>query len=1089
MNYRSSTVALAVLAAMAMTFTAAPSSRAQQVTKTEQKCSQTLGKATRKYASTNAKANASCRQADVSGKVTGACPDVKGAAKIQKAADKLAAASAKSCASTCSLSTDIACVSDSLCPPLPNAQNPGAQELCSGNFKVFDMGALDFPGALCPGLLGSDITQSANIGECAALAAAVGAGNLTAATYGSLASSSLQGNKDALKCLGTISKSTRKLSDTIFNGVISCTAAIQSGKVLGNKDTCKDDDPKVAAKIQKAADKLDAGVRKSCTDSLIQVLDVCNAGVGGTTTVDDAVSCLTEAAFEITDSSDAPALRQYSPIALTEASYPPGSGVCGDGVINQLPNPFFLLGEECDLDDDAACPGACFPPGDVWECTCPSNRNRVFSDGITADLDSGWTGTSHNQGVADGAGFIYTLENCDCDAFTGATCTGSSSDSVCDVAANTAPFCSWDPFSTTQCDANSSTPNNVNEDKDCAICDAFSANAGSYCRPATVAQDCQAQCYDQADLSTPVGNCTQQSDCGAGEVCLGACDRTPTCVITPNGSNLPISSGGTAVCIKSTFRDNVSGTLDIVSGDIAYNQYLYSQVHLGVASYTPCPVCGGFCEGGPSPGKPCEGSCSVNTAESCRFDDDCPDFATGEECLSVSPECGSGGTCNLSLVCYGGANNGAGCRVEAATRLFGTTSSDCPPDPAQNISGTGLRINFEPMTTGTVALALRGCFNGSAYSDNCDTNADCSLGATCEIRPCTADGSTNFDCPCPDGKSTNANAVTTKPNRCAAACDAGVNYGKACNQFGANIFGTTTKCSTTQCLTGANKGLACASDADCGGIPGYCQNLSCDSDADCPGGGTCDVNPLQCSGGDPADEGTSCTTNGDCATGTCGDACPGGRCVPLCLPATDPTFSARCAAAPYIECTTNGDCPVGDSCAPYTDSEEGFCAGGDPNYHCSGASDTFRGCFVNNAEGSCSGVCTTSCSASGTPSGGSLTPCESRDECGGGEICCGACELSQYCEAGIDAIIGTADDNIGAGRCFADERNCFVPDGDLLGQASGVPNPSNPSSNTIYCVPPTANNSINAVAGLGGPGRLRQNAENIPQYNALPFVP
>ena len=48
MNYRSSTVALAVLAAMAMTFTAAPSSRAQQVTKTEQKCSQTLGKATRK---------------------------------------------------------------------------------------------------------------------------------------------------------------------------------------------------------------------------------------------------------------------------------------------------------------------------------------------------------------------------------------------------------------------------------------------------------------------------------------------------------------------------------------------------------------------------------------------------------------------------------------------------------------------------------------------------------------------------------------------------------------------------------------------------------------------------------------------------------------------------------------------------------------------------------------------------------------------------------------------------------------------------------------------------------------------------------
>lgn len=90
-------------------------------------------------------------------------------------------------------------------------------------------------------------------------------------------------------------------------------------------------------------------------------------------------------------------LHRYSSLAHIESVYPPPAS-CGDGVVNQPPSPFLLLGEECDGGDDSRCPGACIPPGDLFECTCATiPRIRLITNGFTTKLDTGWTGLSHNS--------------------------------------------------------------------------------------------------------------------------------------------------------------------------------------------------------------------------------------------------------------------------------------------------------------------------------------------------------------------------------------------------------------------------------------------------------------------------------------------------------------------------------------------------------------------------------------------------------------------------------------------------------------------------------------------------------------------
>ncbi len=195
------------------------------------------------------------------------------------------------------------------------------------------------------------------------------------------------------------------------------------------------------------------------------------------------------------------------------------------------------------------------------------------------------------------------------------------------------------------------------------------------------------------------------------------------------------------------------------------------------------------------------------------------------------------------------------------------------------------------------------------------------------------------------------------------------------------------------------------------------------------------------------------------------DACPSGRCVPLCVASDDP------AAPPNSK----------------NDPEEGVCAAGPAFFHCSGEKDVFRTCTEAIAEAGCSAVCAATCTA-GVPSGGSGASCDPLTPCPSGEVCCGSCGNAATCEAGTDGKLGTSDDNPGAGICIADATNCFANDllaegGDIF---NGLGDPTNTKTVSTYCIAGTSNSAVNNTAGLGGPGRLRQFGVNLTNVGQIP---
>jgi hypothetical protein len=645
-----------------------------------------------------------------------------------------------------------------------------------------------------------------------------------------------------------------------------------------------------------------------------------------------------------------------------------------------------MLGEECDGADDGACPGECLPPGDIFECTCgDKKRIRLFASHELTDADAGWTGRSHQQGVSDLSGYITELSNCDCDAFSGPTCTGSSGDSECNVTGNQMPRCSWEPLGNTRCDARGNN-NNSEQDLDCAICDQYAANAGDWCINEA---GCDAQCYDSNEMVT--GPCEKQADCGPGEICRGLCDKSQTCLKIPNGAPLPVGAAGAQVCSVQTFRDDIVGTRDLITGEHEFDYRVRAQVSLGEASDRPCPVCGGFCVGGDRNLGICSGRCSVTTATECRFDVDCP---SGETCSSASPDCpGAGAFCQLELVCgsFEPLVHNNPCVPEYEHPLFGTMSNDCAPIPGASINGEGFNVKWEPATTGVLSLP--------------------------SALPCSFPGLQLLECPCPaDG------GAPTKPNECAPACDApGPNFGVGCATGDSSGEATT-------CAAGVNVGKIC------------------DEDTDCPGS-TCSANPLHCTG-DPNFELFACDTNADCGVGTCGDACPGGRCTLLCVP--DPG-----------------------------DSEEGICAAGPPVAHCAGEKFSYVTCLTSAAtQGTCSATCSVA-----------ATPCDSIEDCPSGETCEGPCSSHEDCEAGGDGQLGTLDDKVGAGACVLDTRSCYLEPltGEGGSTVNGLGDPLNDNTVGIWCYEGTTNPGVNATSGFGGPGRVRQKGINVTNgFTAIP---
>jgi cysteine-rich repeat protein len=437
--------------------------------------------------------------------------------------------------------------------------------------------------------------------------------------------------------------------------------------------------------------------------------------------------------------------------------------------------------------------------------------------GAGSELDWGWNGSGHDQRMFEGATIsLAVVERC------------SVANSICLDDADCPSGETCDP--TCDCDNPAAAPE----------CEIVGPVGPKRCIAAT-----QQQC--QVDV-----------DCPGGQTCESFF-----------GPPLPLSAEGTPTCVTSYLQEDLTGTVDLLTGRLEASAFLRSRLHLGIQLAKPCPRCGSFVQ---------------------------------------NPDVGD------TFSCDGGPRNGQSCTVDGVSPVFGGTSFDCPPDVAANVSGVGLAIRLDRLTTEVETLqatlpcggslaALHPSNGGAVCLDtfaSCSSNADC---LRCTGAPTTA-CATNADC---TGIGTCA-AAPEHPIACGVYChcgfcdgdpdspcssDAQCNLGETCAQgSGASQQLQGNKCTDLSCGLGGLE--QCCSNDDPGCVTptakvGKCTLeafRSCSDNSDCAshGAGTCVLSDRSCfenvlarTGestplgnycvGDPA--APTCVTNADCAVGVC----------------------------------------------------------------------------------------------------------------------------------------------------------------------------------------------------------------------------
>jgi hypothetical protein len=256
------------------------------------------------------------------------------------------------------------------------------------------------------------------------------------------------------------------------------------------------------------------------------------------------------------------------------------------------------------------------------------------------------------------------------------------------------------------------------------------------------------------------------------------------------GAATPLSAGGVSVCVSLDFASDLTGTLDLATGDMSESAMLHASMYSGRSIDAPCPACvpadldpqlgeAGICQDGPNDGMPCTVEALADPSfQSARGTSTaCPSFpgallgdftlkfsaTTGSVTFgttAASPSCGASGYETVPCLC-------AMCNDAANTPC--SSDADCPvAGGAPGICG-GKRC-FTGPHDGEPCEAPSDCNGGYCFRagaptrpDECYTDANSPAGCTgigsgkaecangpldnvCAIqtfRPCVSDG----DCP------------------------------------------------------------------------------------------------------------------------------------------------------------------------------------------------------------------------------------------------------------------------------------------------------------------------------------------------------
>jgi hypothetical protein len=498
------------------------------------------------------------------------------------------------------------------------------------------------------------------------------------------------------KCQEAIAKNAWKLTNARLKAVQKCRDAVDKGDLNIPGSTCATGDVKTAEKIAKAESKARAGIAKKCTATQVQTLDICSDPACDSAIVPSCSTCDVTCAGDCIVASHSERVdttrQDFSDLIDFEYATQPN---CGDGVINVTAGtPKFAgiaLAEECDKDDDDACPGLCGDFDGPFGCLCTNIPRERVIEHKEADLDNGWRGDSHDSGIVEGGGYVSELHDCD---------GPSGPDTLCNVG----PTCSGAPHSP-------------------CVTDTQCAGIGQgTCRRTDTATGPHCAFDPKTTCNLPYGDYLNQAQCpGTNNYCKK----------TFHGPPLPLSAGGIQVCVLNIFTEDVTGTRDLADGSAAVHIRQASVTHLTGTPEQPCPICGGFCQA-PQGGD----------RHKCETNADCADVppsicVTANVC-SFGPKVDQ--TCRPDPP-FGGP-----------TELFGNPSVDCPPDIGADISFGGLDIEFNPATTGTVTkLPTLQCDETGFTDKRCMGGT--SDGRTCTVASECPGGTCSFQCFCANGGS------------------------------------------------------------------------------------------------------------------------------------------------------------------------------------------------------------------------------------------------------------------------------------------------------------------------------------------------
>jgi hypothetical protein len=452
----------------------------------------------------------------------------------------------------------------------------------------------------------------------------------------------------------------------------------------------------------------------------------------------------------------------------------PTARACGNGADPQLCDP--------------SSPGyACGPSFACTNCNCACPSSVHFAGDATdpkSVLDTGFTGIAHRAPIITNGDVSIDL-NCAASQRPCGVCNVTGP--VVNAQAGTGELdnqrCSSDPSLRCTSDGTCTAAANkcsggTNDGATCAVssCGLGTCNAG-----------------------VCVGGATPGSACCNG----GFCRTSGTCGFY-FGSALPLAAGGVSTCVVNQFKQPITGTANVETGDAATTSFLTSRVYNGLAIDTPCPTCvgdpsvnvtatTGVCSGGPRDGLPCDANGQVPGR---------PDFGTTSLDCPPSP---SGIIATLTIDLSSKTSAVVRTLSTASPNCNGAAGQKCLCDTCNNANAEVCNDNSDcPDPAGPLGPICGGrrCLSGANVGAACSANSECPAsacqkpGQATQPTACVDDTTQpgHFDCSDPDGDGV-------------GRCENGPNDGQ-CN------------------VASGHAQRQCTSDAECGGASLSCESIA-----------------------------------------------------------------------------------------------------------------------------------------------------------------------------------------------------------------------------------------------------------------------